>query len=289
MFDILPLIIILISLTIIIVIVARKFSILSDLDVENIQTEKEARFKERIVGNRIKRNFYKHYSRVIRFFRPIIDSLGSFFVGLYKKLLEFKDSYNKEKEMKSEKTEDILDKYLTEAEDHRKNEEFEKAEKALIEAIAIDSQSIKAFKILSDVYLDKKSYREAKQTLEHVAKLLETSYDPNKVISGEGVDEVGSQLSLIYFDLSLVSSELDDKVSALKNINKALSIESNNPRYLNTKIDVSIVVKNKEEANLAYEKLKEVDPSNQKLEEIKAKIEEIVEEEPGQDPEEPKS
>ncbi len=276
MFDILPLAIILISLSVIISIVVRKFSVLSALDVENIQAEKEARFKEQIVGNRIKRNFYKHYSRFARKFRPAAEGVASFFVGIYKKLVDFKDSYNKEKVLQVENKETIVDKYLREADDYKKSEDFEKAEKSLIEVIALDSQNIKAFKMLGDVYLLKKSFPEAKQTLEHVVKLLETSYDPNKIISGDGSEEISAQLSLAYFDLTLASKEIGDLDNAALSVDKALSIEANNPRYLDTKLEISIMKKNDIGATETFNKLKEVDPGNQKLDEIKKRIDEMV-------------
>ncbi len=275
MFNIFLLALIVASLGVIVFIVVRKFPILSSLDVENIQAEKEARFKEQIVGNRIKRNFYKHYSRFARKFRPAMEGVGSFFVGIYKKLIDFKDNYNKEKVSGVENKDVIIDKRLIEAESFKKNENFDKAEQSLIEVISLDSQNIKAFKLLGDVYLLKRSFPEAKQTLEHVVKLLEALYDPNKIISGDNSEEISSQLSLAYFDLTLANKEIKDFESAIENIDKALSIEANNPRYLDTKLEVSIIKKDSQGALETFGRLKEADPNNQKLHEIKKKIDDL--------------
>ncbi len=275
MFNIVPLILILISLGIIITIIARKFSVLANLDVENIKAEKEAKFKEQIISNRLKRNFYKYYSRFIRMFRPVIAGIGSFFVILYTKLVDFKDNYNKGKEQKIETKENIIDRYFIKIEELIKNENSEEAEKKLIDIIGLDSQNVKAFKELGNIYMFKKAYAEAKQTLGHVVKLLEKSYDPNKVISGAETGEMNTQLAAAYFDLTLANKEIEDMDDAIDNIEKALSIEPNNPRYLDTKFEISIIKKDGKKAKEAYEKMKEVDPDNQRLYELGKKIEEL--------------
>ena len=45
--------------------------------------------------------------------------------------------------------------------------------KEYIEIIKHDSQNLKAFKGLGNLYMDKKQFREAKQTFEHVLRLVE--------------------------------------------------------------------------------------------------------------------
>ena len=93
MFNITPLIIILISLATIIVIVVRKFSVLANIDVETIQAEREQMVKEHIISTRFKRNFYKYYSRLMRILRPIGQLIAKGGKAFYKKLLEYRDNY----------------------------------------------------------------------------------------------------------------------------------------------------------------------------------------------------
>jgi hypothetical protein len=61
----------------------------------------------------------------------------------------------------------------------------------------------------------------------------------------------------------------------LLNARKALEIEPNNPRYLDTILEISIIKKDKVLANETYKRLKEVNPENQKLAEIKEEIAEL--------------
>lgn len=272
MFNIIPLILILISLSVIIVIVLKKFSVLANLDVENIQSEKEARFKEQIIGNRIKRNFYKYSSRIIRVFKPLGEEIGLFFANSYKKLLEFKENYNKEKILKNESDEQIIQRCFKEADIFIEEEKYDEAENRLIEVIGLDGKNVKAFRSLGNVYLFKKSFTEARQTLGHAIKLLEASYDPNKVIGGNDNSDINNQLASAYFDLTLANRETGDTDAAIESIDMALGVQPNNPRYLDTKFELSIIKKDIEKAEEAYEKLKTADPDNQKLNELKDRL-----------------
>ena len=51
MFNIIPLLLILLSFGVIIYIVVKKFSILANLDVDSIPAEREAKFKEKIIND----------------------------------------------------------------------------------------------------------------------------------------------------------------------------------------------------------------------------------------------
>lgn len=286
MFNIIPLILILISLGIIIVIVVRKFSVLANLDIENIQAEKEAKFKEQIISNRLKRNFFKYYSKIIRAVRPIFQAAGVFFMWIYKKLVEFKEGYESE-EVPEGESQQAITKLFNEAEELIKKEELEQAEDKLVEIVSLDSKNIKAFRELGRLYFERKDYHEAEQTFTHALKLIEKESDIYKVKakfseeSEEGKIEekddrdINSQLASICFDLALVDKFTDNFDGALANINKAFRLEPNNPRYLDTKLEISIIKKDKVSALDAYDRLVEVNPENQKLADFKKQISEL--------------
>ena len=279
MFNILPLILILISLSIIIFIVAKKFSVLANLDLDSIQSEREIKVKEQIIGNRLKRNYFKFQSKFIRIIRPLGGFLSDFFKNSYQKALDFKENYNKH-EAKPEALEDI-DSLFLQVDEFLKEEKIEEAEKIYIKIIGIDSKNIKAFRGLGKLYSERKDYQEGKQTLEHAVKLLEKDLDELSLSQEESQDggarkeELNSFLSLSYYDLFLINKALDDYKESLANINKALNIEPNNPRFLDTKLEISIMTKDKESARETFEKLKKVNPENSKLEELEKQIQEI--------------
>ena len=281
MFNIIPLILILISLAIIIVIVGRKFTVLANLDIESIQAEREAKFKERIISNRLKRNYFKYTNKI----KKVSDPASKFMAGLFKssleKLVEFKENY-KEEEMRKKgimTEESELAKIRTEADELIRREEYEEAEKKLLEVIKQDSRNVKAFRGLAKIYFERKDFAEAKQTLEHVLRLTEKDYgkmlSEEKEATAEEKEDKKTQLSGIYFELSLISRAENNIGQAQDTIEKALNLEPNNPRYLDTKFEISIINKDKIKALEAYEKLSSVNPENQKLEDFKKQIDEL--------------
>ena len=275
MFNIIPLLLILISLGIIISIVVKKFSILANLDVNSIPAEREAKFKEKIIGNRIKRNYIKYYSKFINFLKPLGGVICNFFKLSYKKLLDFKDNYNKEIEVQVDE-EKTVEKLFNEAEEAEKNDNLDEAEKKYIELIALDSKNVKAFKNLGKLYFERKDFNESKQTLEHVLRLLEKDYMSEVSEGGEqDREKTNEQLGEVYFYISLVSKSMDNIDGAFVNIDKALEIQPSNPRYLDTKLEISIIKKDKEMAKKTFKKLAETNPENQKLDELKKQIEEL--------------
>lgn len=256
MYDIIPFILILISLGTIMYIVVRKFSALASLDVDNIPFEKETKFKERIISDRLKRNIKERSEWMISRLRLVSEKINGIFKYVYDKLHELKMHHEEDKILSEEQTTKKTKELLSEADDLMDVDEFEEAEKKLIESLTVNNKDINAFKKLSDLYFEQKKYEEARETLEHILK-----------IDGEEGE--------VYFDLSLVYKAMDDQKKSMENIKKALQIIPNNPRYLDTMIEIGIINKDRVAAQDAYNKLSQVNPENQKLDELKSQIDEL--------------
>ncbi len=269
MYNIVPLILILVSLGIIIVVSIKKFSVLSNLDVDNIPAEKEAKFKERIIGNRIKRNIIKWWSKISRVIIPVFSWLSDFFKNYYCRLNELKKEYRPKLELSGDKKELSIEKTLIDVEELCRQESYEEAEKNLIDIISQDPINLKAFKKLADIYLEKKNFEEAKQTYEHILKLFET-----KILASNKVD-YNKQIAQIYFSLAEVNLEQDYFDEAIRRIEQALKIEPNNPRYLDIMLEISIMKKDKDLALDVYGNLEKANPENEKLEDFKKQIDEL--------------
>jgi len=262
MYNIIPLILILISLSVIIVIIVRKFSALASLDVENIPAEKEAKFKERIISSRLKRNIIKWSAKLSRSVKPIGYLISKFFKWSYNKLNELKEDYKNKEILTDSGHEQRIKRLFAEAEEFKKENDLTALEKKYIEIIGLDSKNIKAFKALAQLYFERQDHEEAEQTFEHILKLKEDNEDAH-------------DFSQTYFDLALVCQAMNNTKKATANIKKALNIEPNNPRYLDTMLEISIINKDKPLALDAYKKLAEVNPDNQKLAEFKKQIDEL--------------
>ena len=290
MYNIIPLVLILISLSIITVIAARKFSALASLDIANIPAEKEARFKERIIGERLKRNLLKWKFRAAKIASPFLAVAAGFLKWAYNRLHELKEKYKKETAVSAQGLQERVDQLFAKIEEFKKEENWSGAEKALIEIIGLDNKNISAFKELGRVYFENKNYAEAKQTLEYILKLREDDeevYESLAQIAKEKGDleeardgylksiNIDAGRAQTYFDLAGVYEAMGNIVEAAANIEKALEIEPNNPRYLDMMLKISIIRKDKKRALTAYAKLAEANPDNHKLAEFKGEIEEL--------------
>lgn len=287
MYNIIPLLLILISLSVIIVIVSRKFSVLAALDVESIPAEKEAKFKERIISSRLKRNIIKYWSKLSRVLTPLGKLAGSYLKSRLHKLYQAKDVYLASENIESSET---IEQLFSQAEELKKRDDLDAAEKKYIEIIGHDSKNLKAFKELGRVYFEKKEYEEAKQTFEHILKLKEDDEDiyenlgkiaKEKGDLGEARDEylksinINKQNAETHFSLAEIYQAMNKPQDAVRSLKKALKIEPANPRYLDTMLEISIIIKDKALALDAYAKLNKANPDNNKLEEFKRQIDEL--------------
>lgn len=281
MYNIIPLLLILISLSVIIVIVSGKFSVLATLDVENIQAEKEAIFKERIISNRLKRNIVKYWARLSGILRPLFAMLGNYIN------LKLSRLYQANKE--PEGSEDVF-KLFSQAEELKKRGDLGAAEKKYIEIIGIDSKNIKAFKELGGIYFEKKEFEEARQTFEHMLRLKkddEDIYENLAKIAKEKGDlnkardeylksiNINKQNAQTYFSLAEIYRAMGKFSEAAASLKKSLKIEPANPKYLDIMLEISIIVKDKASALASYGRLLKVNPDNNKLAEFKKQIDEM--------------
>ncbi|MCK5459704.1 hypothetical protein KAI52_01160, partial [Candidatus Parcubacteria bacterium] len=143
MYNIIPFIIAAISLIAILIIVIKKFSILSSIDINSISEEKESRLKEKIVISRVKRRF--DILANLKYFIVIKQRILGFLNRIklfHGKLLELENRYKfriksiKEKRMDNIETENLeINVILKDGQKLFNENKFELAEKKYIEAI----------------------------------------------------------------------------------------------------------------------------------------------------------
>jgi tetratricopeptide (TPR) repeat protein len=263
MYNIIPLIIILLCLAGILAIVLKKLPLLAVFDVESIPEEKEAETKKKIMEDRMERKLKVWYNKI----KPFLELIANFFqrkikssqVSIAKLEEKYKSKTKKEALVTKQEFQTLekkIEANLNEANDLAKTENFEAAEKKYIEILSLDAKNIAAYRGLGDLYIAQKQYQEAIATFEHILKLNKAD-------------------SQAYFELAEVLARFEDYDSALNNISKALEIEPVNPKYLDLLLTISIIIKNKEMAKEALERLKGVNPDNAKIPELEAKIREI--------------
>jgi len=281
------LILILASLAVIIYIAVRKFPALASLDAANIPAEKEARIKERILSSRLKRSLLKWNVKFDKLWRPLASGFTDFFRWSYHRLIDLKEGYKIRPVVLPEEVEKNIQMLFEEAENLRRQNELAAVEKKLIEIISLEPKSIKAFKQLAQLYFERRELEEAKQTFEHILKLHEGDEEAYEglaqIASKSGNLEIAKEeylKSLDYdkersstcYSLALVYEGMNNHAESLATIKQALILEPMNPRYLDTALRLSIMLKDKEFALKSYEALKKSNPDNQKLVEFKEQI-----------------
>jgi tetratricopeptide (TPR) repeat protein len=269
MLDIIAWAIFIFSLLVVIFIIIRKFPAMAILNVDNIPGEKEARFKEQIIRQRLERDFSEFGLGMLRFRRRF----GSFFSNLLKnhhqRLIKARDDLRRQKKLSfTEKRERIASLFM-QAKDAMSLDNYEDAEKKLIEIISLDAKRLSAFLELGESYRLRKNFKDAKETLAHALKLAQQlSRDP-EMLEGIVMAEIRFSLAWVCFELGLMDE-------ALEYTRQALDAEPNNPRYLDLILDLSIMRKDKKLALESWKKLAAANPENNKLPELRAKIDDLI-------------
>jgi len=194
-----------------------------------------------------------------------------------------------EKPLPKKKT-DKCDILIKDAHIAYEEEDFVAAEKMCIAVIKQNPKCVKAYIILGDVYSKQDQLVEAEQTYqfllqldggnEHayirLAEIAEERGELHKAVDyyQEAVlinDSLSGRFQKIY-DLLM---QLEEFETALEAISQAVSLEPSNPKYLDNLVEASIIVGDKRIAEDAYERLRMVNPENNKLEAFRQRIKKI--------------
>ncbi len=259
------------SILIMLILALRRFPALAILNVDNMPGQKEAKFKEKIMKQRLERDLSAWSGRLNRLRRQVGGFISSFLKKRHQRLMKVKNDLRKYRKLTWREKQDQIDLLFLKANKALEAEDYEQAEARLIEIISLDPKRVKAFLELAESYRLRKSLKEAKETLEHALKLaLKLRRDP---------ELLGSiSISEIQFSLAWVCQEAELWSDALEYGRQALDAEPNNPRYLDLILDLSIIKKDKKLALETWGKLALANPDNNKLGTLKEKIDLLPEE-----------
>jgi tetratricopeptide (TPR) repeat protein len=268
MFTVISLILIAIALAVSLVIIIKKFPALAILDVANIPGEKETKFKQQIIKQRVNRDLARWSGRLGRLALTINRRFSNWLKSWQMHLKKIKANHETGTKIPWQKKQKQIQGLLLAAEDLIKKEIFDSAEEKLVEVISLDQKNLPAFLSLGSLYESQKKWLEARQTYEHILK-LERQYRDDKEIIGDLTRQE------IYFSLANIEREAGETEAALENIREALELEPNNPRYLDLILNLSIMRKDKALAEEYWDKLAAVNPDNNKLTEWWKEIENL--------------
>lgn len=294
-YDIIPFVIIIISLIIIFLIIVKKIPLLSQIDIEELPTEKQAKIKEKIVLERIKRRLVSiKNSRIWQFFRFSLLLVKSKFKQGFNHLIVLDKKFReKEKggfiDVDRESLANEINTNLIEAEELLKMNQLNQAEEKYIKVISLDNKNKEAYRGLAEIYFEKKEFEQAKEIYKHLLK-IDKQDDSIYAMLGRVSLAQGNfhqaekdylrslkiqQRSSTYVDLGLCYKEIGKSLEAQETFKKALEFDPNNPRTLDLLLEISIMLKDKNLAKHYWQRLKEVNPENKKLPTLEETIEKL--------------
>lgn len=273
LFYIIPTIIIIVAAALIIRLVYKKLPSLAAINVESIAQEKVAKVTNRIMIERLSRKAATVKKIIFEILGPIRQDLKTFGKEFYQKIIELEKNYLKPQPLKKIEINQEIKERLEAVNKLISESNFAQAEEAGISIIKLDPKNPEVYKILTNIYLETKEYKKARETGRYLLKLL------NRFFSRKDSGDNRHQLANGYADLGWVY-QLENKYNfALANYQKAVELEPGNPRFLDLLLKISIILKDKKLALRAFSSLKEADPDNQKLAALKEEIANLPEKE----------
>ncbi len=252
------------------IVLGRKFSVLANIDVDQIQSEKNAQLKQQIIANQLKRRFGHASLFFARLIKPLSRALRNAFDWFYNKLNAWQRAQVNREAVLDQEIGKRIEALIFEAEELVRDGRLDAAEKKYIEIIGLDSKSFRAFKSLGEVYYRNQNLNEARQTLDHAIRLRRK----DDALDAENA-ATDLELAHAYYVLAQVHETAGDLTKAVIQLRRALKIEQNSPRYLDRLIEVSILKKDKIGALDALDRLRSANPENQKLDSFKERIAEL--------------
>lgn len=226
------------------------------LDAGTVKRPENEIRKEKILEERLRRFGRDRYISIARLLRKIISLLKPRFNLIRKRLQNLQHQLERARSHISETVLAKQEKTKLLLEEGRKSYEagnWALAEGKYVDALRIDPRAKDVYKALAELYLTKRSYTEAEETLEFLAKL--SPKDPG-----------------VYMALIRIAEEQGQHAKLLEYLAKIVELEPNNPRYLDLLIETSILLGNKRLGRQGLDKLRKVNPDNQKIGEFEQRI-----------------
>ena len=299
-YSILSFIFIIAPFLVILIVILKKFPQLAVLDVDNAPEVKISKKKDEAFKKRVEEKAIKSKNELIKkliparaWLKKVQDHFRKYILQVTEQVMKeektLRQAQDKEKEPKeiSGKKQQSLFTLLREGDSARNHGDFETAEGKYITAIRIDSKNTEAYRGLADVYSKQEQIDEALETYKFILQ-LDSSDDEILVKLGDIYDKKGDVKEAIeYYQKAVLANDdyphrfaklaemlesIEQYETALSAIEQAVELEPNNPKYLDMMAEMGILSGDKEAAEEAYQKLRMVNPENQKLDSLKGRI-----------------
>lgn len=274
MLDLILILIALAALSGIVFLGAKNKSTLARIDLKNLHKAQATTAKEEIIYRRLERKFVAGSQKLFSWFQPLSRWLVDLFRKIYRRVAHLERKYRviaEEKEAAEPTNGSTALKLSGEIDELIEKDEYAEAEKRIIELISHAPNSPIWYRRLGDLYVKTKDYVHARETYEYVITLDEKLRSEKEIINGSESLELAGD----YLTLGQILRDTGELDAAVEKIEKACRLEANNPRNLDLLIETSILAGNKVLAWEAFDRLKNVNPDNQKIAELEDRLNEI--------------
>lgn len=266
----------LIAIVAIIVVIARHLRQAAALDLESLPAEQEAAMKAALLERRLKRKMAETKNRILPLFRRFGQGVAFIFDRAQKRVAQLEQRYRRKPQLMSptqqQEVRQTISALLAEAQKAVEQEEWAEAEKKFIEVLGWDPKHAQAYLALAEMYFAKKEFAQAKETFQFFLKLNRAQNAGEEQISlfSEPITDEAMQQALFDYGQSL--QVVGDAAQAVVQVSGALVYDPNNPKYLDKLLELSILLKDRNKARATLDKLKEVNPENQKLASLEEEV-----------------
>lgn len=299
MLNILFIILISLSLITILVIILRKLPQISTLNLSDLDKEKTQKKKKEIIMRKVEQQSGQALKKISAISKPVFNFWGQLQLKFRIYVGKVQDLWQHEQAVKTkdiidknpEEKEDKLNELIREGERNLEEGSLEKAENSFISAISLDSKSAASYRGLGDAYLQKKEMEEARQTflfltrLEpdddsvwvKLAEISESQGDLEEAIGHyQKAALLNESLSPRFYHMAELLIKVGQPETAKEAILHAVQVEPQNPKYLDLLIETAIICGDKDLSLDGLEKLRMVNPENNKLDTFRERIFQIV-------------
>lgn len=255
------------------VVVARRLPQLRLLDTATIPQQQEAQVKKQIMMSRLERKAAAVAGRLQRLLRPVASQVKTGAGRLYRKVLELEEELRTPPADAGAEPAVATERLLQAAEDLVREGRYVEAEEKYIAVVERDHLNLAAYRGLGALYLKRREYRLAEEAYRYVLKLLKSK----KFASLNPDLDLDHLLATAYAELASVIEARDGLAAAGVHYRKAAVLEPNNPRHLDVVLKISILGKDKTQAQAALRQLRAADPENAKLAALQAEVDALPE------------
>ncbi len=275
-------------------VLVKKFPQLKLIDLTTLAKERHAAVKQRIMKDRFDRSLGKVHERTTDAVGKASEHVRNWFERAYDALkgmeARFEGKIRRPSPARQAQLAERVPELLAQADEAVRAERFDEAEKLYIEALKTDAKNVEAYRGLAELYLARKQSDQAAEILEF---LLRLRADDDRALGRLGQIEasrgnfqeaetrylrsieLASNATAYRAELGRVYLAEGESLKAVEQFRTALQAEPHNPKYLDYFLEASILVGDADAARGALGALEEVNPENAKLEEFRARIDEM--------------